>query len=192
MDLKDYYRLILRNLKVVLVSTLLGILAAAGITYAQTPIYQADIQLFVSTPSSAVDIGALAQGSSFSQQRVISYAQIINGPGTLNPVIQALHLSYPEQKLAKEVKATAPLNTVLIDVVVSDPNPQLAADIANAIGNQFSTTASNLESSGGNSKVKVSMVKNARSQRLHIISWCCVSIYFRRSVHSAIHSMNTK
>lgn len=161
MDLKDYYRLILRNLKVVLVSTLLGILAAAGITYAQTPIYQADIQLFVSTPSSAVDIGALAQGSSFSQQRVISYAQIINGPGTLNPVIQALHLSYPEQKLAKEVKATAPLNTVLIDVVVSDPNPQLAADIANAIGNQFSTTASNLESSGGNSTVKISMVKNA-------------------------------
>ena len=161
MDLKDYYRLILRNLKVVLVSTLLGILAAAGITYTQTPIYQADIQLFVSTPSSAVDIGALAQGSSFSQQRVISYAQIINGPGTLNPVIQALHLSYPEQKLAKEVKATAPLNTVLIDVVVSDPNPQLAADIANAIGNQFSTTASNLESSGGNSTVKVSMVKNA-------------------------------
>ena len=161
MDLKDYYRLILRNLKVVLVSTLVGVFIAAGITFAQTPVYQADIQLFVSTPSSALDIGALAQGSSFSQQRVISYAQIINGPGTLNPVISALHLTYPEQILAKHVKATAPLNTVLIDVTVSDPNPQLAADIANAIGNQFSTTASSLESSSGNATVKVSMVKSA-------------------------------
>ena len=161
MDLKDYYRLILRNLLLVAVTTGIGIFAAAGFTYAQTPIYQADVQLFVSTPSSALDIGALAQGSSFSQQRVISYAQIINGPGTLNPVIQSLHLPYSEQALAKEVKATAPLNTVLIDVTVSDPNPQRAADIANAIGNQFSTTASNLESSSGSSTVKVSMVKNA-------------------------------
>jgi len=161
MDLKDYYRLIIRNLRVMLVSTLLGVLVAAGITYSETPIYQADIQLFVSTPSSALDIGALAQGSSFSQQRVISYAQIINGPGTLNPVISALHLPYSEQKLAKRVKATAPLNTVLIDVTVSDPNAQRAADIANAIGNQFSATASSLESSGGNSTVKVSMVKSA-------------------------------
>ena len=161
MDLKDYYRLILRNLKVVSISTLLGIFIAAGITYSQTPIYQADIQLFVSTPSSALDIGALAQGSSFSQQRVISYAQIINGPATLNPIIQSLHLPYSEQALAKAVKATAPLNTVLIDVTVSNPNAQLAADIANAIGNQFSSTASSLESSSGNSSVKVSMVKNA-------------------------------
>ena len=161
MDLKDYYRLILRNLLLVAVTTGIGIFAAAGFTYVQTPIYQADVQLFVSTPSSALDIGALAQGSSFSQQRVISYAQIINGPGTLNPVIQSLHLPYSEQTLAKEVKATAPLNTVLIDVTVSDPNPQRAADIANAIGNQFSATASSLESSSGSSTVKVSMVKNA-------------------------------
>jgi len=101
MDLKDYYRLILRNLVVVVVSTFIGIAAAAGITYQQTPIYQADIQLFVSTPSSMLDISALAQGSSFSQQRVISYAQIINGPDTLNPVITQLHLPYTEQKLAK-------------------------------------------------------------------------------------------
>jgi len=161
MDLKDFYHLILRNLKVIVVATFLGIFAAAGITYSQTPIYQADIQLFVSTPSSALDIGALAQGSSFSQQRVISYAQIINGPDTLNPVIQSLHLPYSEQSLAKQVKATAPLNTVLIDVTVSDPNPQRAADIANAIGKQFSSTASSLESSGGSSTVKVSMVKSA-------------------------------
>ncbi len=161
MDLKDYYRLILRNLKIVVVSTLIGILVAAGITYTQTPIYQADIQLFVSTPSSALDIGALAQGSSFSQQRVISYAQIINGPGTLNPVIQTLHLPYREQTLAAQVKASAPLNTVLIDVTVSDQSPQRAADIANAIGNQFSSTAASLESSSGDSTVKVSMVKSA-------------------------------
>ena len=55
----------------VAVTTGIGIFAAAGFTYVQTPIYQADVQLFVSTPSSALDIGALAQGSSFSQQRVI-------------------------------------------------------------------------------------------------------------------------
>ena len=161
MDLKDYYRLILQNFVVVLVSTILGIVAAAGITYNQTPIYQGNVQLFVSTPSSMLDISALAQGSSFSQQRVISYAQIINGPETLNPVIAALKLPYTEKQLSEQVKATAPLNTVLINVTVSNPNAQLAADIANAIGNQFSLTASNLESPGSSSTVKVTMVKSA-------------------------------
>jgi len=163
MDLTDFYRLILRNLVLTVVSVLVGLMIAAGITYAMTPIYQAKIQLFVSTPSSALDVSALVQGSSFSQQRVKSYAQIVNGPETLKPVIASLDLPYSYEKLAKNVTATAPLDTVLISVTVSDPSAYRAARIANAIGQQFAITANNLEVSGFNSSsaIKVSMVKTA-------------------------------
>jgi non-specific protein-tyrosine kinase len=163
MDLKDFYRLILRNLALTVVSVLIGVAVAAGITYTQTPIYQAKVQLFVSTPSSALDLSALVQGSSFSQQRVKSYAQIVNGPDTLKPVIASLKLPYSYEKLAKNVTASAPLDTVLISVTVSDPNPVLAAQIANAIGQQFAITAITLEISESTnaSAIKVSMVKDA-------------------------------
>lgn len=115
----------------------LGIAVAAGITFTQTPIYQSNVQLFVSTPASALDISGLAQGNSFTQQRVISYAQIINGPATLNPVIKQLKLPYTEQELARNISSKAPLNTVLINLTVSDPDPERASAIANAVGAQF-------------------------------------------------------
>ena len=163
MDLRDFYQLIMRNLVLTLLSAVAGVAVAAGITYSMTPIYQAKVQLFVSTPSSALDVSALVQGSSFSQQRVKSYAQIINGPETLKPVIAKLDLPYSYEKLAKNVTATAPLDTVLISVTVSDPDAYLAARIANAVGQQFALTANDLEISGSSnySAIKVSMVKTA-------------------------------
>lgn len=163
MDLKDFYRLILRHLVFVIVSTLSGVGVAASVTWAMTPMYEAKVQLFVSTPSSAVDISALVQGSSFSQQRVKSYAQIIPSSKTLAPVIQELRLDTTPEKLAKRVKASAPLDTVLINVSVTDETPTRAALIANTIGRQFATTANELELSqaGLAPTIKVSVVKAA-------------------------------
>jgi succinoglycan biosynthesis transport protein ExoP len=163
MDLKDFYRLVLRNLVIVIVSTLSGVGVAASVTWAMTPMYEAKIQLFVSTQSSAVDISALVQGSSFSQQRVKSYAQIIPSSKTLNPVITNLRLDMSAEKLAKRVKASAPLDTVLINVSVLDESPARAALIANEIGSQFAKTANELELSqfGGAPAIKVSVVKSA-------------------------------
>ena len=163
MDIKDFYRLIMRELPIMIIATLLGLALSAGITQAITPIYQAKIQLFVSTPSSAFDVSALVQGSSFSQQRVKSYAQIVNGPETLNPVIKKLNLKYSYQELSKRVTATAPLDTVLISVVVSDESSILAARIANEIGRQFAVTVNQLEvtNSASTPTIKVSMVKDA-------------------------------
>ena len=156
MDLKDFYQLILRNLLLVIASTVIGVGTSAAITYSMTPIYQAKVQLFVSTPSTAVDLSALVQGSSFSQQRVKSYAQIINGPETLKPVIAELHLPYTYEQLAKNVTATAPLDTVLISVTVSNLNPRQAVIIANAIGQQFAITVNNLEVANPNSSSTLS------------------------------------
>jgi succinoglycan biosynthesis transport protein ExoP len=163
MDLKDFYRLVLRNLLTVLLATLTGLGVAAGITYASTPMYEAKLQLFVSTQSSDFDISALVQGSSFSQQRVKSYAQIIPSPTTLTPVIESLGLEITPQELAKRVKASAPLDTVLINVSVTDESPIRSAQIANSIGDYFSQFVNELELSREDSTppIKVSVVKKA-------------------------------
>ena len=108
MELIQYWRLIVQNRIIIAASTLLGIVAAAAITFTTTPLYESQAQIFVSTPASTLDISALATGSSFSQQRVKSYAQIINSPKTLEPVIQKLRLEITSVELAKEITATAP------------------------------------------------------------------------------------
>ena len=163
MDLRDIFLLVIRNLFVLVFCTALGFGAAFYYNDKAIPIYTADIQLFVSTPASAIDIGSLATGSSFSQQRVKSYADIIDGPSTLAPVIKKLKLKTTPQDLAKSVKASAPLDTVLISVSVTNTSPYMAARIANEIGKQFAVTASELEIPGYgiDSPVKVSIVKNA-------------------------------
>jgi capsular exopolysaccharide synthesis family protein len=163
MNLKDFYRLVLRNLLIVVLSTLAGLGAAGGVTYLSTPMYEAKIQLFVSTQSSDFDISSLVQGSSFTQQRVKSYAQIIPSPTTLAPVVQKLQLEISAEELSKRVKSSAPLDTVLINVSVTDESPMRAASIANGIGEYFSSFVNNLELSKADNSppIKVSVVKTA-------------------------------
>ena len=124
---------------------------------------QSEAEIFVSTPASTLDISALATGGSFSQQRVKSYAQIVNSPLTLEPVIQQLELKTTPEALSKAISASAPLDTVLIRLTVTDIDPQRASDIANAVADQFALTVSELElhGIGVDSPVKVSTVKRA-------------------------------
>ena len=163
MELRDYWRLVVRYFPLLIASTLVGIVLAAVVTFTATPEFKATAQIFISTPASSMDINALATGSSFSQQRVKSYSQIINGPTTLQPVIDQLKLKTTAQELAGRVSASAPLDTVLINVTVSDPSATEAALIANAVAQQFAVTVDTLEvaQSGGGSPVKVSTVQEA-------------------------------
>ncbi len=163
MELIQYWRLIVQNRIVILASTLVGLVIAAAITFTTTPLYESQAQIFVSTPASTLDISALATGSSFSQQRVKSYAQIINSPKTLEPVIQRLGLKMDATTLSSMVTASAPLDTVLISLTVTDTDPKRAAEIANAVADQFGITVGDLElhGIGVDSPVKVSTVKDA-------------------------------
>lgn len=163
MELIQYWRLIVQNRIVIGASTLVGLVIAAAITFTTTPLYESQAQIFVSTPASTLDISALATGSSFSQQRVKSYAQIINSPKTLEPVIQRLNLKMDATTLSSMVTASAPLDTVLISLTVTDTDPKRAAKIANAVAEQFGITVGDLElyGIGVDSPVKVSTVKDA-------------------------------
>jgi non-specific protein-tyrosine kinase len=163
MELIQYWRLIVQNRIVIGVSTLVGFIVAAAITFTTTPLYESEAQIFVSTPASTLDISALATGSSFSQQRVKSYAQIVNSPITLAPVIDRLNLKMTPTELGSMITASAPLDTVLISLTVTDTDANRAAKIANAVADQFGITVGDLElhGIGVDSPVKVSTVKDA-------------------------------
>ena len=163
MEIRDFYRLLIRHPLLISLATLLGISASTAVTIFTPKSYTAQAQLFVSIPPAAIDIGLLATGGNFTQQRVKTYANVINGPDTLKPVIEALELDVEWSELAKKVKGSAPLDTSLINLTVSEGDPVLAAALANAIGKQFESTAALLEVEDalGSSPVKVTLAKYA-------------------------------
>jgi non-specific protein-tyrosine kinase len=163
MEVLLYWRLILQNKVLLVVCIFLGLLASIGLTLSATPMYKSESQVFVSTPVTSLDISALATGSSFSQQRVKSYAQIVNSPLTLRAVIEELGLNISAEELSKRVSASAPLDTVLISISVNDSSPLRAAEIANEIATQFKIVASDLEmrSIDTDAPVKISTVRLA-------------------------------
>ena len=169
MDLRDYALVLRKHWQLITACTLLAVGVAAIATFLTTPKYQASAQLFVSTSSSG-NVGDLAQGSSFTQQRVKSYADIINSPRVTAAVIRELGLPETPRALGDQISASAPLDTVLIDVDVKDADPKRAARIANAVSRQFTLLVTELETPGGSkvSPVKVSVVKEATAPQAPI------------------------
>ena len=159
LELRDYIHVLRKRWRIIVAVVLVTVGAAAVATSLSPKVYEAQTQLFVST-SGGNDATALLQGSSFTQQRVQSYADIITTPAVLGPVIDQLGLSTTADKLAQHVTASVPLNTVIIHVAVSDRSPAQAARIADAVGKQFTSTVADLESVSDSSPspVKVSIV----------------------------------
>ena len=163
MDVRDFYRLVIRNLWIICSLITFGVSVSTAATIYSPKSYTAHAQLFVSVPPAIIDIGLLATGGNFTQQRVKTYANVINGPDTLKPVIENLALDIKWFELATRVKASAPLDTALINLSVSDEDPIMSAALANAIGKQFESTAALLEIEDelGSSPVKVTLAKYA-------------------------------
>ncbi|WP_345762848.1 polysaccharide biosynthesis tyrosine autokinase [Diaminobutyricibacter sp. McL0608] len=164
MELRDYLRILHKNWILIAVCALLGVAVAAGYSLVVTPKYQATTELYVSVR--AGDTGAttdLVQGTSFARQAVTSYVSVVSSASVLDRVIDDLKLDVSASQLATKVSADSPLNTVLIDITVTDEDPARAAAIANSIGENTSYIVTNkLEKpAGGTSLVNVQTIQPA-------------------------------
>mgnify|MGYP006057035301 FL=1 len=104
------------------------ILGAVAYTWLTTPLYQASTRLFVST-SSGDSVSDLYQGNLFSQQRVLSYAELVRGETVAQRTIEKLGLDMSATALQANVSAEVKGGTVLIDVSVLDTSPVRARDL---------------------------------------------------------------
>ena len=141
---------------------LIGVLTAVVIILTTTPIYQATTRLFVST-STGLSNSDLYQGNRLSQDRVMSYTELIMGQTLAQRTIDKLGLDIDASALRENVKAKAKSGTVLISVQVRDESPVRARDIANALSNEFVAMVSELESpaNGGPPNARVIVEQRA-------------------------------
>lgn len=150
MELRDYLRIFRRGWPLILAFVVVGSALGIGLTIATSKVYQAHVEVFVATSTSA-NAADLAAGNTFSQNQVQSYTSIATSPAVTGPVIQKLGLNLTQQELADKISSDAPLNKVLINLLVTDGSPQEAAKLANAVAAQFSTvvqSTSQIDSKG--------------------------------------------
>lgn len=122
-----------RSWKVIVASLLAGVLLGWLAASLATPYYRATSQVFIAFQSTDNSSVSMLQGASFSQQQVLSYADIVTSPFVLQPVIDELGLDEGPHELAERVEATTRRDTVLIDIAVTDTSPDRAAGTADAI-----------------------------------------------------------
>ncbi len=165
MELQDYIRVVRKRWRIILSVMLLVIALAVTFTLLAPKTYASTTQFFVST-SDGDNVAALQQGNTFTQQRVKSYSQLLQSPKVLDPVIDDLGLDTTADKLASQVTSTIPLDTVIIEVTVTDQSAQQAAAIAQSIDKVFPRTIEQIEQvrTGERSPVKLTVVKPAEVQ----------------------------
>lgn len=148
MTIQEYSRLLRVRWLTILVTIAIVLIGTTAVNLLTTPQYLASTRLFVATTSgpSANDIFL---GNQSSQQRVISYTELIMGVTLAQRTIDSLGLDMNAEELARNVKASAKADTVLIDVNVYDKAPERARDIADALSDQFVSMVSELETPPG-------------------------------------------
>jgi capsular exopolysaccharide synthesis family protein len=162
LNLQEFVKLLRTRWVIICVTIAVAVLGAGAITLLTTPRYEASTRLFVSTASST-SVSDIYQGNLFSQQRVASYTQLLTGETLAQRTIAKLGLNMSAKELQQNVKASAKIDTVLIDVEVRDESPVRARDIADALSDEFVVMVRELETPGDGTMPNARVVVEQRA-----------------------------
>lgn len=162
MQISDHLAVLGKFWKGIVALILLGLMTGATISLVVTPVYTATTALFLTVQSGAT-AGELQQGSTYAENQVTSYAEVVTKPIVLEPVITQLGLTSTPAELARNVRASAPTGTAIIEIAVVGRDPVATAALANAIGQQVIVTVAELSpaGSGDTDAVKATVVAPA-------------------------------
>lgn len=162
MELTDYLSVVRKYWVSVVTFALGGLAVAAVSSLVSTPTYTATTSVFL-TVQSGSSAGELNQGSTYAENQVRSYAEVVRTPIVLQPVIDRLMLDMGPADLAEHVSASVPMNTAIVEISVVEGDPTRTAEIANEIGRQVVTIVDELSPSGagGSKSVQATVITPA-------------------------------
>lgn len=132
-DLVDLFYLLWSHLLQIIACVMVGGAVAFAYTYfLVTPMYQATAKMYVVSSTTAFNVNNL----SISSELTIDYQELLLSRPLLESVIEELELDMSSRQLASMVSIGNPTDTRILSVTVTNPDPRLAADLANEIGQQ--------------------------------------------------------
>jgi succinoglycan biosynthesis transport protein ExoP len=142
-NVRGYLEVLRRRWRSAAIAVLLCLGGSVALSAAATPVYESSASLFFSLQNgdSAND---LAQGSTFTQNQMASYATLVTTAAVLQPVIDDLGIDMPLSELARHVSVTTPDQTVVLKISVSSGSPTQAAFIANSVAEHLTDVVDGL------------------------------------------------
>jgi len=163
-ELKDYLRVLRKQSRLIAVVFLVAVTVSAALAYTRPKVYRSQIRLFVSaqqapasTSSPFVENDAYS-GQLLSAERVKSYAALIQGPRVSDDVAARVTCAGKPS-----LQASAPVETVLIDVAAVAATPACAQELSNAAGDAIIALVEELERPvSGPAPLRITVVERAK------------------------------
>jgi succinoglycan biosynthesis transport protein ExoP len=147
--LRQYLRLVRKRWPVIAICVLLVVGVVAVQTYLERPIFRANARVIIERETQIVNFQQMPAYEWDSGEFFNSQVQIIRSRPVLERVITSLslrerkpeygHVTDPTGLLQNAVTVEPLRNTRLVQIGVEDPDPQLAADMANALASSYQT-----------------------------------------------------
>lgn len=149
MDLRDLLSVLRTRWVVIVAATLVSGIVALVASLLTAPTYQARIQFYVTVAGGENAAASAYQGSLGAQQRVQSYAALVESSEIVEQVVDAANVDVEPAAVASSVTATADSKTVILDVAVEDSEPKRAMQLADAFGEVLPEVINRLETPDG-------------------------------------------
>ncbi|WP_416380808.1 polysaccharide biosynthesis tyrosine autokinase [Georgenia sp. H159] len=163
MELGDYLSVLRSRWITVAVVTLATLAATALATLLATPQYTSSTRIFFAVQAGE-SVSDLAQGSTFTEKQMASYAEVAKSPIVLKPVDESLNLNADPRVLGDALAVSVAADTTILVISATDEDPVLARDIANAVADQLADTVGGLspERQDGTEAVRATMLSEAQ------------------------------
>ncbi len=135
--MRSYQRVLARYWTVVAAGLIIGLAAAAAVTFTATPAYASQVTFFLSEPGSPDPTNA--------EDKARSYVELLTNERLSADVVESLGLDQEPSALANRITARLEADTVLITARVTDTSPAGAQEIAGALSAAFVAIIAELE-----------------------------------------------
>lgn len=134
LDLKEVFSALIRRLwLIVLCAALAGSLVLIYTVAFVTPQYQASISVYVNNTDAEGKVGITSSDLATSQKLVDTYITILKSDRVLDKVAESVDGNVTAEQIRRMIDSAAMGTTEVFQVKVSNEDPALAAQIANAI-----------------------------------------------------------
>jgi non-specific protein-tyrosine kinase len=145
-DIRQYLWILWRYLWLIVLAGILGAAVAYYVSVTQTPIYQSTTTVLIN--ESAAKNAVTDYTTILASERLTkTYSEMLVKTPVMEEVARRLNLKVLPDDLQERVEAQPVRDTQLVKISVEDPNPYLAAAIANTLVEVFSDQIKELQTS---------------------------------------------
>lgn len=138
-DLRELFEVLKSKILVILATTVIFIAVSAGVTrFMITPMYSSTAQLYVISSTDLSQLTNLTMGTQLTQD----YMEIVTTRGVINQVINNLKLNADYEEMLDKIAVENPADTRIMEISVSDPDPEEAMEITQELAEVTADTVS--------------------------------------------------